>query len=50
MSRLLMLVAAASLSFAVAQTASAADLPLPSKEPMVDSAAGLYLDRFLHRW
>ena len=35
MSRLLTLVAAASLSFAVAQTASAADLLLPSKEPMV---------------
>ena len=35
MPRLLMLVAAASLSFAVAQAASAADLPLPSKEPMV---------------
>ena len=35
MSKLLMLFTVAALSFAVAQGASAADLPLPSKEPMV---------------
>ena len=47
MFRLSVLVAAASLCAAVAQSASAADLPLPTKEPVI--APAFILDRILHR-